>query len=460
MAALSRNVDLTSFVDRQKFGNFHLTVILWCFLVQVADGFDITAAAFVAPTLRASWHLTGEQLGRLFSASLFAGFFGPPIFGFISDKFGRRIAITLGAFVFGGFTLAAVWAQNIDQLMWLRFCAGLGMSGALPVTVALTNEYAPRRLRGMLVMLMFTGSTIGGGVPGLFAGQLIPAYGWQSIFWIGGLAPLLIAVCLLFFLPESLKFLSLRPARRAELARNMARMEPGYQAPADATFAIVDEENKVNFSPKHLFAGKLWLLTPLLWWSFATATLIFYFINNWIPSILTAQGWPLSHAVWATTLFQFGGTLGGIAISRPFDKYGMFPVTILFVLAIPIIACIGLPGNSEAMLLGLVALAGFAVLGLNFGNIACASNLYPTAIRSYGTGWAFFFGRGGAVAGPYIGGWLIASKVSTEHIFYIATIPLAIGVVVSFIVARLYKSHYQDNKTMLDARQAAAAAAE
>jgi AAHS family 4-hydroxybenzoate transporter-like MFS transporter len=83
MAALGRNVDLTSFVDRQKFGNFHLTVILWCFLVQVADGFDITAAAFVAPTLRASWHLTGEQLGRLFSASLFAGFFGPPIFGFI-----------------------------------------------------------------------------------------------------------------------------------------------------------------------------------------------------------------------------------------------------------------------------------------------------------------------------------------------------------------------------------------
>ena len=110
------------------------------------------------------------------------------------------------------------------------------------------------------------------------------------------------------------------------------------------------------------------------------------------------------------------------------------------------------------MLLAFVGLAGFCVLGLNFGNIACAGNIYPTAIRSYGTGWAFFFGRGGAVLGPMIGGWLIASKVSTENIFYIAAIPLAIAVVVSFIVSRLYKAHYHDNKTILDARHAAAAA--
>ena len=444
MAEKPVNIDLAEFIDRRSFGGFHLLVIGWCFLVQLADGFDITAAAFVAPVLREQWRLTGPQLGSLFSASLFAGFFGPPLFGLISDRFGRRVAITLGALVFGVFTLAAVWARDIEQLLWLRFLAGLGMSGALPVTVALTNEYAPKRLRGMLVMLMFTGSTIGGGVPGLFAGQLIPAYGWQSIFWIGGVAPLVIAVGLFAFMPESLKFLALRPARRNELVANMRRMEPGFVAPANATFEIRDESNAVNFSPRHLFVGKLAWLTPLLWWCFATATLIFYFINNWIPSILTAQGWPLSHAVWATTLFQFGGTLGGIAISRPFDKWGMIPVVILYALAIPVVGMIGLPGNSEATMLTLVGLAGFCVLGLNFGNIACAGNIYPTAIRSYGTGWAFFFGRGGAVLGPFIAGLLIAAKVTTEHIFYVATIPLAIAVVVSFVVSRLYKAHYHD----------------
>ena len=427
----ARAVDLAGFIDRQKIGRLHFTVILWCFLVQVADGFDINAAAFVAPTLVKEWTLDRSQLGPLFSASLFAGFFGPPLFGVLSDKFGRRFAIILGTFVFGLFSLAAVWATSLDQLITLRFLAGLGMSGALPITVALTNEYSPRRMRGTFVMLMFTGSTLGGGIPGLFAGQLIPAYGWQSVFWIGGLLPLVIGVCLFVALPESMKFMSLRLNRRQELANVMARMEPGYRLPADAHFEIAGEENKLA------------LLTPLMWWCFATATLIFYFINNWIPTILTTSGWPLSHAVWATTLFQFGGTLGGIAIMRPFDKYGMIPVTILYVLAIPIVACIGLPSNSEPMLLGLVFLAGFAVLGLNFGNIACASNIYPTAIRSYGTGWAFFFGRGGAVLGPLIGGALIANKVSTENIFYIAAIPLAIAVVVSYVVTRLYKSVYQ-----------------
>ena len=165
-------IDLSRLIDGQKFNGFHLWIIFWCFLVQFADGFDINAAAYIAPALVKEWHLSRAQLGPLFSAGLSAGFFGPLFFGFLADRYGRRLSIIAGTFVFGIFTVAAVLSTSLGQLIVLRFLAGLGMSGALPMTVALVNEVAPRRMRATRVIVMFSGSTFGGGVPGPFASSM------------------------------------------------------------------------------------------------------------------------------------------------------------------------------------------------------------------------------------------------------------------------------------------------
>ena len=92
MSAVPPAVDLTPIIDRQKVGAFHVKLIIIAFLVVMADGYDIGAAAFAGPALIREWHVSPQALGGMFSAGLFAGFFGPLILGRISDRYGRRTA--------------------------------------------------------------------------------------------------------------------------------------------------------------------------------------------------------------------------------------------------------------------------------------------------------------------------------------------------------------------------------
>ena len=76
MSAVAQAIDLTPIIDRQKVGAFHVKLIIIAFLVVMADGYDIGAAAFAGPALIREWHVAPQALGGMFSAGLFAGFFG------------------------------------------------------------------------------------------------------------------------------------------------------------------------------------------------------------------------------------------------------------------------------------------------------------------------------------------------------------------------------------------------
>lgn len=440
--AQAQTVDLSRIIDAQKISAFHITLVVMTFVVVMADGYDIGAAAFAAPALIHEWHVNPADLGKLFSAGLFAGLFGPPLLGWIADHYGRRTAIVGGLLFFGFFTWASVLAQDLVTLTALRFIAGIGIAGVLPIATALVAEFAPRRMRATLFILMFSGVTFGGGVPGLVAARYMGTYGWQILFWVGGLTPIVVAIVAFFVLPESIKFLSLKRERHARLVRQIARMQPGLALDPNADFVIGGEDNRKKFSYTAIFKGRLALITPMFWLSNAVNLMIFYFINQWTPTILSTAGYPVADAVLATTAFQFAGTAGGLAIMRPLDKYGFIPVPILFACAIPIVASIGMPGLSEGIIIALVAAAGFCLLGLQFGNIASETNVYPTYIRSWGLGSCFGAGRVGSVVGPILGGYLISWHVETRYLFWLAAIPLVIGLVNAIFLTPLYRAQW------------------
>ena len=438
--AQAQTVDLSRIIDAQKIGAFHITLVVVCFIVVMADGYDIGAAAFAAPVLIREWHVSPAALGGLFSAGLVAGLIGPPLLGWIADHHGRRTAIIGGLLFFGAFTWASVLAQDLTTLIWLRFIAGIGISGVLAIATALVIEYAPRRIRATLFVVMFSGVTFGGGVPGLVAKAYMASYGWQILFWIGGLTPIVVAFIAMATLPESIKFLSLKQERRYRLVAQIERMQPGLNLNPDDHFIIGDEINKEKFSYGAIFKGRLAWITPMFWLSNAVNLMIFYFINQWTPTILANAGYPVGDAVLAATAFQFAGTLGGLVIMRPLDKFGFIPVPILFACAIPIVALIGLPGLSETAIMTLVAAAGFCLLGLQFGNISCETNVYPTYIRSWGVGSCFGAGRVGSVVGPIVGGWLISLQVPMQDLFLLAAVPLVVGVINAAILTPLYRA--------------------
>jgi AAHS family 4-hydroxybenzoate transporter-like MFS transporter len=227
--------------------------------------------------------------------------------------------------------------------------------------------------------------------------------------------------------------------------RTLAVMQPGLALDPKSSFTIGGEDNRKTFSYTAIFHGRLAWITPMFWLSNAINLMIFYFVNQWVPTILTSHGIPTENAALAITAFQFAGTIGGLTIMRPLDKYGFIPVPILFLLAIPIVASIGLPGLPEGVRIALVAAAGFCLLGLQFGNIASETNMFPTYIRSWGVGSCFAAGRVGSVIGPIVGGFLIGMNMPTEYLFYIAAIPLAIGFINAALLTPLYRKQLQQS---------------
>jgi AAHS family 4-hydroxybenzoate transporter-like MFS transporter len=129
---------------------------------------------------------------------------------------------------------------------------------------------------------------------------------------------------------------------------------------------------------------------------------------------------------------------------RPIDKLGFLPVPVLFVLAIPVIALIGLPGLSDTAVIALAGAAGFCVIGIQFGNIATQSQVYPTYIRSWGVGTCFGIGRFGSVVGPVLAGILIGMNLSINTLFYFAGALMILGVVVGIALVPLYRQQLED----------------
>src|SRR5207344_499717 len=190
-------VQVSRLLDQRGLSSFHYNLIFWCVLLSLIDGYDIAAIAFAAPSLVREWGLKPGALGPVFSASLIGILFGSALFGWVGDRYGRKAALVWSNLLFGIFTLAAAYSTNLDQMFWLRLLAGLGIGGVIPNVVAINAESAPRKLRATLAIIAVGCVPVGGAIPGFVTAALVPQYGWQILFLIGGIVPIVIAIAAL-----------------------------------------------------------------------------------------------------------------------------------------------------------------------------------------------------------------------------------------------------------------------
>ena len=168
-------------------------------------------------------------------------------------------------------------------------------------------------------------------------------------------------------------------------------MDPTLAIGPQTRFVVADEK-VFGVPPDAAVPDGLRWITPLLWLCFICNLMSFYFLNTWLPTVLAAAHMPTSFAVLSTSIFQIGGTLGGLSLSRPIDKSGLMPVCVLFVISLVVAPFLGYAREPEWLLICVIFLSGFTLLGLQFGFNATSAMIYPTSIRSNGSGWAFAVG--------------------------------------------------------------------
>jgi AAHS family 4-hydroxybenzoate transporter-like MFS transporter len=396
-------------LDDHPLGRVHVLVASLCAAVVFIDGFDAQVMGFVAPALSAELHIPRIILGTVISSGTFGMMFGALTFGPIADRIGRRPVLVGCVLTFGVGSLVTATATTMASLTAFRVVTGFGMGGALPNAIALTSEFMPARSRTSVVMTMFCGFSFGSACAGWVAAAVIGRFGWQSVFLIGGLTPILLSALLIAFLPESAGFLALKRGATA--------------APGSSSVRLLFEDGRTA-------------VTLLLWTMFFMNLLNLWFLNNWLPLIMTDAGIGIATASMITSLFQIGGLLGSLALAALFGRRLSFRLlAAVFLAATIFILLIGEAGASIPLLVVAVFASGVAVIGGQSASNTLAADLYPTAMRSTGVGWALGIGRVGSILGPILGGVLLSHGGDARRTFWAAAAPALIATCAALVIS-------------------------
>lgn len=438
-------VNIADVIERQKPNRAVVTLLILSFLIMFCDGYDLQAIAFASPTIIADWGIEKALFGVVFSAGLFGIMIGGFLFGYVADRIGRRPAFLVGTLLFGVATLSTVLSSDITNLAALRFVAGLGLGGITPICFALNVEYVPQRYRATVVAFVMVGYVIGTSAGGLFAAWLVPHYGWHVLFYIGGLAPLVLLPVLVIALPESIKYLLLSGKSNRTIARIVNTIDPSIRATAETTFTLGSTEDAESIngwkdSAVSLFRGKLSRITPTLWLAFIASSMTVFFLASWIPILTVETGRAADRAAIGLTLFSVGGAFGGLFSSRIIDKFGVGAIAPIPLLAAGFIVAIGHLALSDTSFLLLLCVIGFFVFGGHLGLLGVMGLFYPSNNRANGVGWALSIGKLGSLIGPATAGVLIAAGTSVGHLFMTAAAPQLIVMLGIFALGWLQRN--------------------
>lgn len=426
-------------INGSRLSPLQYVIFAVCFLIVAIDGFDTAVMGFVAPAIIADWGLQPHSVAILITAGLLGAITGSMFLGPAADTFGRTRTMLVSTALFGVLTALAATADSLTMLILLRFMAGVFFGGVLPCAIALTAEYSPDRRRSSIITAMFCGFTLGSASVGFLAAWMVPALGWRAVLVVGGCAALTVSVIGWMLLPESLNFLASKNVRGNQFRRTLGRIAPSLAA----TGWTPEVEPKPVGSPiSAVFAARPISGTLLLWVTSFMGLMCTYLLANWLPVLLTTEGYALKQASLVTAMFQVGGTAGALLLGFAMDRYK--PNRVLatgWILAGLFLVAIGIFVKAPVAVGVAIFLAGFCIPGGQVGAQAYAAAWYPTQIRTTGISWMAGAGRTGSLLGSLSAGGLLALGLSMTSIVALLAVPMIIAAVAMAAHERVHISH-------------------
>lgn len=425
----SSSTTIEELLSGRRITGFQIGIIAICAAAALVDGFDFQSISVAATLISKDIGVPAASFGPIFAIGLFGGLVGAIITGIVGDRIGRKpvLIVSLAVMTVGsGLTPLLV---GFAPLMVLRFVVGLGLGGALPCVIALTSEFSTTRARSATVALMFSGYPLGAVIAGLSANVLLPRFGWESLFWICAVVPLVILVFTITSLPESVG-LAARKGDHTGIQASLRRLHI-TQVTSDQ-IAPAPLPRRSSFVS--VFQNGRALGTVVLSLVLMLSLLISYFLLSWIPIIGTRTGLSSSVAIVGIALVNIGSIIGGIVLGRIGARRGTWIIAaIAYVLGALAIVAIGLAGTTAPGLLLTAFLAGFLTVGAQLTVVGLSAAFFDESVRATGVGIAVGFGRVGAIIGPLLGGILLQADVAVPVMFVIIaafSVLCAVGMVV------------------------------
>ncbi|MDN6855763.1 MFS transporter [Pseudomonas sp. CAN2814] len=432
------SVDIGNLLDQGPFTPLQKMVVLLAALSIVMDGFDGQLIGYAIPLMIQEWGITREAFAPAVAAGLIGMGIGSACAGLLADRFGRRVSLVTSVFVFASATCAIGLASGVSTVALLRFIAGLGIGGALPSAATMTAEFTPARRRTLAITLTIVCVPLGGMLAGVFASHVLPAYGWRTLFFVGGALPLVLGLVLLMALPESPRFLARQPERWGDLNALLRRMG----RPLASKTGFTDTPGQTTHQRVGvggLFSAGLGRDTLAIWVTFFMCLTAVYSAFSWLPTMLQAEGLPLSVAGGGLTAYNMGGVIGALVCAVAMARWGSFWPLLL--------CCAG--GAASAFALMTVDIQqntsllifGFGVHGLFVNAVqstlyALCAFIYPTSVRATGTASALAFGRLGAILSAFVGAAIITQGGAHAYLALLGT-----AMLLALLALKLVKRH-------------------
>lgn len=419
-------------LDQLPLSRFHWKLLLISGIGWMFDAMDILIVGSVVAAVTREWALTPTQAQWINTANLAGLFVGALASGLLADRLGRKLVFTLTLLVYSIFNGLSAAAAGLGMLMVLRFLAGLGLGGELPVAATMVSEFMPAPRRGFMVVLLESFWAYGSVAAALIAFLVIPTWGWRVALLIGAL-PAFYAFVIRRTLPESPRYLASRGrhAEAAAVVRRMAEESGAVGAPVSVASDPSPIVQPQRASVAELFASRYLSRTVVLWVMWATMNFSYYGIFLWLPLQFTRKGFSLHEALLFNLIIALAQIPGYFSAAYFVDRVGRKPTLVAYLL----LAAVGaFFFGQEALVARNVPAILFWGSVVSFFNLGAwgvvytyTPELYPTYLRGTGAGWAAAFGRIFAFLAPLSIAYQIAVFGSDKTVFLVFTAIMVLG---------------------------------